>query len=243
MEPLEKFAELLSKSKKTVVLTGAGMSTESGIPDFRSVKGIYREIPEEVLSLSYFLENVRDFYSLLQKFMDHREVLPNIGHEILATWESRGMVHQIITQNVDGLHQKGGSKKVLEIHGSLETASCIKCKKQYPFYEILDNKKYFCDCQEHNNFPIKPDVVLYEEEVPLYNNAISMVSNCDLLLILGTSLSVYPVARLLHFTPKSCPIVIINNSSTPFDRDKNTIAIHKPIGETLTQVDSLLGDI
>lgn len=241
MKTLGRVAELLSRSKKTVVLTGAGMSTESGIPDFRSVKGIYREIPEEVLSLSYFLENVREFYSLLQRFMDHREALPNIGHKILADWESRGLVKHVITQNVDGLHQKAGSKKVLEIHGSLETASCMKCKKQYPFYEILDSKKYFCDCQEHNKFPIKPDVVLYEEEVPLYNKAISMVSNCDLLLVLGTSLSVYPVAGLLHFTPKLCPIVIINNSSTPFDEDKNTIPIHKPIGETLAQVDSLLG--
>ena len=234
---IDKCADLIKKSKNTVVLTGAGMSTESGIPDFRSDKGIYKKVPEKVLSYAYFSSNPVDFYDFIKEYFTTANVEPNIGHNILANWENRGLVNYIITQNIEGLHQKAGSKNVLEVHGTIESATCVNkgCGTQYKLTDILNGGQIYClKC----NSLIKPDVVLYDESVDKINDAIKLVREAELLIVLGSSMTVYPVASLPLFLTHDKYIIIINNSPTEYDDRLNTIYIHRPIGETLKCIEN-----
>lgn len=239
MDKVKMAAELLLKSKYTIVLTGAGMSTESGIPDFRSGRGIYSEIPEEVFSLSYFYRNPHKFYEYVLKYLYFKDIKPNIGHFILAEWEERGLVDHIITQNVDSLHFDAGSKKVIEIHGTGKTATCLRCKKQYVFADLVDKggEFYYCDClDKHADNLIKRDTVLFGENVPKYEDAFKLIQQAELILVLGTSLTVYPVAGLIEYARPNAKIVIINKTPTSFDDLQQVIAIHEPIGNTLKAI-------
>lgn len=236
---LRKCVELIKSSKNTVVLTGAGMSTESGVPDFRSDRGIYKKVPEVVLSYRYFFSNPDDFYEFIKEYFTSADVEPNIGHEVLADWEKKGYVKQIITQNIDGLHQKAGSQNVLEVHGTMETGTCINksCNSQYNFKDVLVSDSINCTkCCE----PIKPDVVLYDESVDKMEDATAIVRSADLLIILGSSMVVYPVASLPLFLASDKYTIIINNTPTQYDKRLNTIAIHNPIGETLREINQLI---
>jgi len=134
---VETCINIMKKAKKIVVLTGAGISTESGIKDFRSRTGLYKMAPEYILSLDYFYDNPQEFYQFAMENLHHPNALPNIGHEILTEWENGGKIHHIITQNIDGLHQKAGSKKVIEFHGTMKTASCLNCGQKYTTEEMV----------------------------------------------------------------------------------------------------------
>lgn len=232
-----EIAKILKESKNTVVLTGAGISTMSGIPDFRSVNGIYSTTPEVALSKGYFLRNTEKFYKFFKEFFVFNKYKPNIAHEILAKWEEEGYISSIITQNVDNLHQLAGSKNVLEIHGNVNTGTCLICGKVYSQEQYLKN--YICEC----GGLIKPDIVLYDENVPLFSQAINRVSNCDCFLVLGTSLVVYPVASLTEYTPKNSKIVIINYTDTPYSASSKVICIKDEIGKTLDEIDKAMGII
>ena len=229
-----EIATILKESKNTVVLTGAGISTMSGIPDFRSSNGIYSTTPEVALSKGYFLRNTEKFYYFFKEFFVFNKYKPNIAHEILAKWEEEGYISSIITQNVDNLHRLAGSKNVLDIHGNVDTGTCLICKKIYSQDEYLKN--YICNC----GGLIKPDIVLYDENVPLFSKAISKVSNCDCLLVLGTSLVVYPVASLIEYTPKNAKIIIINYTDTPYSKSSKIIAIKDEIGKTLDEINKVI---
>jgi NAD-dependent deacetylase len=229
-----EIVKILKESKNTVVLTGAGISTMSGIPDFRSSNGIYSTTPEVALSKGYFLRNTEKFYKFFKEFFEFNKFKPNIAHEILARWEEEGYISSIITQNVDNLHQLAGSKNVLNIHGNVDTGTCLICGNNYPQKEYLED--YRCEC----GGLIKPDIVLYDENVPLFSEAINRVSNCDCLLVLGTSLVVYPVASLIEYIPKNSKIIIINYTDTPYTNSSKVISIKDEIGKTLTEIDSRL---
>jgi NAD-dependent deacetylase len=239
MDEIKDVAELLLKSKNTVVLTGAGISTESGIPDFRSSNGIYSEMPEEVFSLTYFNRYPRQFYDLVLKYLYFKDIQPNIGHIILAEWEKKGLVHHVITQNVDSLHFNAGSKKVIEIHGTGKTATCLRCKRQYLFADLVEKggEFYYCDClDKHADNLIKRDTVLFEENVPRYEDALRIIQKAELIFVLGTSLTIYPVAGLIEYAPSNSKIVIINKTPTSFDNSHQVIAIHESIGKTLIAI-------
>ncbi len=243
MDTIKKAAELLLKSKKTIVLTGAGMSTESGIPDFRSGKGIYSEIPEEVFSLSYFYRNPQKFYDCVLKYLYLPDIKSNIGHIILAEWEDKGLVHYVITQNVDSLHFDAGSKKVIEIHGTGKTATCVRCKKQYVFADLVKKggEFYYCDClDKHADNLIKRDTVLFGEDVPKYGEAFKLIQKAELIFVLGTSLTVYPVAGLIEYASPNAKIVIINKTPTGYDNSQQVIAIHESIGDTLRAINECI---
>ncbi len=236
---LEKCAELIRTSKNTVVLTGAGMSTESGVPDFRSDRGIYKKVPETVLSYKYFFSNPDKFYDFIKEYFLTINVEPNIGHKILADWQTKGYISSIITQNIDGLHQMAGNTCVLEVHGTMKTATCVNkaCGAEYNLNDVLNNNHIICSkC----NSLVKPNVVLYDESVTEINSATTLVRKAELLIILGSSMTVYPVASLPLFLDKEKHTIIINNTPTQYDSRVNTIAIHKPIGETLQKIDCLL---
>ena len=196
---------LIRNSKNMVVLTGAGISTESGIKDFRSSTGIYQLAPEYVLSLDYFYSHPKEFYQFAIENLYHPGALPNKGHQILAKWEKEDKVTQIITQNIDGLHQKAGSQNVIEFHGTMKSATCLNCGKSYTTEEMKDRRKKMdsfyicnhCDSKNPKNRYIKPDVVLYGDAGEWFTETgfkkvIHLIDGADLLLVLGTSLKVTP---------------------------------------------------
>lgn len=242
---INKCAEILNNAENVMVLTGAGMSTESGIPDFRSKTGYFSKKFKgfelvRVVSLQFFLERPDVFYDFFKEQVASFNVQPNRGHKILAQWESKGLVRHIVTQNIDGLHQKAGSKDVLEVHGDTATATCgnPKCRAVYNLRELLkmDGEFWKCDC---GNGLIKPNVVLYDEPVTKIQEALRYAEEADALLILGTSLQVNPIANIPMLN-KEKPIIIINYDTTPFDHLPNNIAIHAGIGETLEKINELL---
>ena len=224
-------------SNKIVFFGGAGVSTESGIPDFRSTDGIYqmkyKEPPEIMLSHSYFMENTEDFYEFYRSKMIHLYAEPNITHKKLALLEKENRLIGIITQNVDGLHQKAGSEKVIELHGSINRNYCMKCNKFYHLEEILLAKGVpTCNCSGR----IKPDVVLYEE--PLNQlaliEAVKLIEEAEVLIIGGTSLNVYPAAGLIRYY-KGNKLVMINREVTGFDGEIDLL-IKASLGEIFSQI-------
>jgi NAD-dependent deacetylase len=252
---IRKCAELIGKSKRIAVLSGAGISTESGIKDFRSSQGIYKMVPEEVLSLNYFFEHPYEFYQFAFSALYHPDAKPNTGHRILGEWENLGKVKIIITQNIDGLHQKAGSKHVIEFHGTMKTATCLNCGKKYQadeLAEIMENSHDFYVCQHCETYReqdryIKPDVVLFGDTGEWFtqdgfSTIINEIREADCLLVLGTSLKVTPFAHFPRYRQPGVPIIIINKGTTPFDSDPQTYVIQESIGGTLTKIAKLISD-
>ena len=236
-ENIKKLAELTAKSSHIVFFGGAGVSTESGIPDFRSVDGLYHQKydypPETILSHSFFLKKTGEFYDFYRDKMIYLDALPNTTHKKLAEWESEGKLEGIVTQNIDGLHQQAGNKKVFELHGSIHRNYTTKCHKFFSVDEILHSEGIpHCEC----GGIIKPDVVLYEEGLDdtVIDGAVRALKNADLLIVGGTSLSVYPAAGMLQYF-KGGTLALINKSPTPYDA-KADILIQKGLGEVFEQL-------
>mgnify|MGYP003301567882 FL=1 len=235
--------QLINKSKKIAFFGGAGVSTESGIPDFRSIDGLYQQKwkypPEQIISHSFFEYDPVEFYRFYrEKLVPSKEIKPNAAHYKLAELEEKGKLLGVITQNIDGLHQKAGSKKVFELHGSTLRNYCTKCGEFYDEQFILQSENApdkLPHCTKCGGL-VKPDVVLYEEGLDdaIVNGAIDAISNADTLIIGGTSLVVYPAAGLINYF-RGENLILINKSQTSCDH-KATLVIHQPIGQVLGQI-------
>lgn len=220
MDGISKLQEMIDQSSKIVFFGGAGVSTESGIPDFRSTDGLYnqqyRYPPETILSHSFYVRNPEEFYRFYRDKMLCLAAKPNAAHLALARLEQMGKLLSIVTQNIDGLHQMAGSKRVYELHGSVHRNYCQRCGKRYGAEDILCSQGVpLCSC----GGVIKPDVVLYEESLDgdTINGAVETISQADLLLVGGTSLAVYPAAGFLNYFHGNY-LVILNKSPTPMDK-------------------------
>lgn len=247
---IETCTSMMAKANNIVVLTGAGISTESGIKDFRSKTGVYSLAPEYILSLDYFYRHPNEFYQFAIENLYHPEALPNRGHEILAKWEREGKVQHIVTQNIDGLHQKAGSKHVIEFHGTIKTASCLHCGKKYIAEEMVSRmetiKNFYvcshCETKREKDRYIKPDVVLFGDagewfSVQGFNTIIHHIEEADCLLVLGTSLNVTPFSTFPQYRKKGVPMIIINKGETPYDHQEGTYVIQDSIGKVLSQIE------
>ena len=232
MGELEQLKKWVEESDNIVFFGGAGVSTESGIPDFRSVDGLYNQKynypPETIISHSFYKRNPEEFYRFYKDRMLFTEAKPNDAHLVLAELEKQGKLRAVITQNIDGLHQAAGSKEVLELHGSVHRNYCTHCGKFYSLDEILamDGVPY-CEC----GGMIKPDVVLYEEGLDqgILQKSVNYIRQADLMIIGGTSLVVYPAAGLVDYY-KGNKLVVINKSVTPMD-SKADLFVTGKIGE------------
>ena len=229
---LEKLQEIIDKANNIVFFGGAGVSTESGIPDFRSKDGLYhmkyKYPPEEILSHSFFMDNPEEFYKFYKDKMNSLNVKPNISHEFLAKLEKAGKLRAIITQNIDGLHTKAGSKNVLELHGTIYKNHCIKCNKEYSAEYVFNSEGVpYCEC----GGIIKPDVVLYEEALNDFTvmQAINYIKQADVLIVAGTSLTVYPASGLIRYF-RGKHLVIINRDTTDYD-NMAELVIHEGLGD------------
>jgi len=233
MSDLAKLKEIIEKSKKIVIFSGAGLSTNSGIPDFRSADGLYNQKtkmnipPEEIISHSFFMRNPEEFYQFYFSKMVYLNAKPNLAHKYFAKLEEEGKVLAVVTQNIDNLHQEAGSKKVYELHGSIMRNYCMKCHKFYSLKDIF-NENYEvprCSC----GGIIKPDVVLYEEGLndEVVSNALYAISEADTIIVTGTSLTVYPAAGFLRYF-RGENLILLNKSETPYDYLAK-IAIHDDI--------------
>lgn len=237
MTEIEKLQEMVEKAGNIVFFGGAGVSTESGIPDFRSVDGLYNQTyqypPETILSNGFFMNNTEEFYYFYRNKMLYLEAKPNAAHIKLAGLEVAGKLKAVITQNIDGLHQKAGSKNVLELHGSVHRNYCMRCHQFYPVETIQESEGIpKCSC----GGTIKPDVVLYGEglDSDVMNQSVSAIANAEVLIIGGTSLGVYPAAGLIDYY-RGKHLVLINKTSTPMDSRANLV-INGSIGEVLGEI-------
>ena len=235
MDPKEQLKQWVEESSSIVFFGGAGVSTESGIPDFRSVDGLYNQQykfpPETILSHTFFMRNTEEFYRFYRNKMLFPDAKPNAAHLALARLEEQGKLKAVVTQNIDGLHQAAGSKEVWELHGSVHRNYCMRCGKFYSLDDILHSEGVpKCSC----GGTIKPDVVLYEEGLDddTINHAVRRIREADMLIIGGTSLTVYPAAGLVHYY-RGNKLVLINKSATGLDEDANLV-IKEPIGEVLS---------
>ena len=232
-----KLQKIIDDSTNIVFFGGAGVSTESGIPDFRSEDGLYRQkykySPEQVISHSFFMKYPEVFYEFYKEKMMCLDAKPNAAHNKLAELESSGKLNAVVTQNIDGLHQKAGNKTVYELHGSIHRNYCMKCKKFYDAKYVKNQKGIpYCEC----GGMIKPDVVLYEEGLDgnVINAAIRAIASADTLIIGGTSLVVYPAAGFIdYFQGKH--LVVINKSETAKTLNAE-LSINAPIGEILSGI-------
>ena len=229
--------ELVERSERIVFFGGAGVSTESGIPDFRSKDGLYNQKysvpPEVMLSDTYFYSHTEDFYRFYRDKMLPLDAQPNAAHRKLVEWEQAGKLLAVVTQNIDGLHQKAGSRRVFELHGSIYRNYCLSCGKSYTAEYIKESKGVpRCSC----GGLIKPDVVLYGEQLndATVMGAIRAISNADLLIVAGTSLSVYPAASFLDYFGGE-RLVLINRDATPLDGEAE-LCIHEKVGEVLSKL-------
>ncbi|MDD4602132.1 MAG: NAD-dependent protein deacylase [Negativicutes bacterium] len=235
MKGIEKLQKLIDQSQRVVFFGGAGVSTESGIPDFRSVDGLYNQQfnypAETILSHSFFMRHTEDFYRFYQTKMMYSNIEPNAAHKKLAELEAAGKLAAVITQNIDGLHQLAGSKNVLELHGSMLRNRCMSCGKAYGINAMRGPGVPHCDCSG----VIKPDVVLYEEalDTDTVERAVSELQSADLVIVGGTSLAVYPAAGLLNYVRGK--IVLINRDATRLD-DAAELVLCAPIGEVFSQI-------
>lgn len=231
---LKQLANWVAESSRIVFFGGAGVSTESGIPDFRSEDGLYRQHfrypPEVMLSHEFFMEHPEEFFQFYREKMVAPQIEPNDAHRILARWEEEGRLSAVITQNIDGLHQKAGSRKVWELHGSVYRNHCMECGKSWPLEKVLETDGVpRCTC----GGIIKPDVVLYGEglEESVLQRSVQALERADLLIIGGTSLAVYPATGLIQYYGGQ-RLVLINRSSTPMDRYAD-LRFSGKIGEVL----------
>lgn len=236
--PVERLQQLIDESRRMVFFGGAGVSTESGIPDFRSIDGLYHQHfaypPEEILSRTFFQEHPEEFYRFYRAKMLPLDCKPNAAHMKLAELEQAGRLQAVITQNIDGLHQKAGSKCVLELHGSIWRNHCMACGKSFTPEQIRDDPRPvpLCTC----GGIIKPDVVLYEESLDgdTLSAAIHVLRKADLLIVAGTSLTVYPAAGLLRYF-RGQHLVLINRDATPMDSAAELV-MHDRVGQVLSQL-------
>ncbi len=233
----EELQRILDTSRRIVFFGGAGVSTESGIPDFRSVDGLYNQKyafpPETILSATFFRRCTEEFYRFYRDKMLPLEAQPNAAHRFLAELEQTGRLTAVITQNIDGLHQKAGSRNVLELHGSIHRNRCLKCAKFFPPEYIRDSQGIpKCDCHGI----IKPEVVLYEEGLDddVMAASIHHIRTADTMIVAGTSLTVYPAAGLLHYF-RGKHLVLINRDATHADADAELV-IHDSVGKVFSQL-------
>ena len=237
MDQLETLRAWVEESSNIVAFTGAGVSTESGVKDFRSKDGLYSQKfdypPETIISHSFYLQNPEYFFKFYREKMMPLEVEPNITHYTLAKWEQEGRLRAVVTQNIDGLHQKAGSKRVYELHGSILRNYCTRCGKFFPA-EFVKNAPGIprCDC----GGIVKPDVVLYEEGLnqKVVEGALEAICQADLLLVAGTSLTVYPAAGFLRYYAGN-RLVLINRDPTPYD-DRANLVFHDSLGSVLSKL-------
>ncbi len=229
--------EIINDSKRIVFFGGAGVSTESGIPDFRSVDGLYNQKydypPETILSHTFFMDKTEEFYKFYRDKMLCLTAKPNKAHLKLAELEKAGKLTAIVTQNIDGLHQAAGSKNVYELHGSVLRNYCMKCRKPYPVEDILNGTGVpKCTC----GGTVKPDVVLYEEGLDnaTVEGAVESISRADCLIIAGTSLTVYPAAGMVRYF-RGKHLVLINRDPTPMD-EVCELVLHDKVGEVLDKI-------
>lgn len=238
MTDIEKLQQIIDNSQNIVFFGGAGVSTESGIPDFRSVDGLYnmkyKFPPEEIISHDFFFSKTEDFYDFYRDKMLILDALPNIAHKKLALLEKAGKLSAVVTQNIDGLHQKAGSHTVYELHGSIHRKYCINCHKFFEPQSIKESDS-IPRCTECGGI-IKPDVVLYQEGLDDHTvaGALSAISEADTLIIAGTSLAVFPAAGFIKFF-KGNNLVLINLTQTYADQ-KADLVIHKKVGEVLGEI-------
>ena len=238
-EQLQQLSQMIGRARRMAFLGGAGLSTESGIPDFRSSNGVYAALkaygrpPEELLSHGFFVRHPDVFFDYYRKYLIHPEAKPNPAHYALARLEQQGKLTAVITQNIDELHQRAGSRNVLELHGSVYRNHCMECGKSWPVEAVLEADDVpRCTC----GGIIKPDVVLYGEglDPATLTAAVEAIAAADMLLIGGTQLSVYPAAGLVdYFHGKD--LAVINLSATPRDAQA-ALTIRRPIGEVLAEV-------
>ena len=237
MDETAALQKWIEESSNIVFFGGAGVSTESGIPDFRSTDGLYNQQydypPETIISHSFYVKKPKEFYRFYKNKMLFPEAKPNRAHMALAKLEREGKVKAVVTQNIDGLHQAAGSREVLELHGSVLRNYCMRCRKPYDVRDIAAGKGVpKCTC----GGTIKPDVVLYEESLDsvTINKSVEYIANADILIIGGTSLAVYPAASLIDYY-RGSKLVLVNKTSTPADR-RADLVIHAPIGEVFSQL-------
>lgn len=245
-EKIELLSEYIQKASSIIFFGGAGVSTESGVPDFRSKDGLYNQHdvrfeqyqPEYLLSHSCLMKKPEVYFEFHRQKMDTRKIEPNAAHRFLAELEKTGKRVSVVTQNIDGLHQKAGSKEVYEIHGSALRNYCLKCKKVYDVDYIFDSKDKipYCEC----GGMIRPDITLYEESLPDadVSGAIDAISTADMMIIGGTSLTVYPAASFINYF-RGKYLAIINRDKLAVHEKENTVVITEKIGEVFTQVAKL----
>ena len=247
MTELERALEYIKEANHIVFFGGAGVSTESGIPDFRSKDGLYNQHdinfaeyePEYLLSRDCLYNNPKVFYEFYRQKLDVRNVKPNITHRVLAKMEQTGKLDAIVTQNIDGLHQKAGSKKVYEIHGTTERNYCSKCKKEYPADYIFNSTETIpkCSCRGL----IRPDVTLYGESLPEDEvaKAIHAIEGADILIIGGTSLTVYPANLYISYF-KGKHIIVINRDDIKIPLCEEDVVIKDSLGKVFTEIEEIL---
>ena len=236
-DKIQEFKQLVCKSNNIVIFGGAGVSTESGIPDFRSKDGLYNQKydypPEEILSHTFFMKHTDEFYKFYKDKMNSLKYEPNITHFKLAELEKQGKLKAVITQNIDGLHQKAGSKNVYELHGSVLRNYCMKCHKFYDAEYVFNSSSVpKCSC----GGIVKPDVVLYEEglDEATLESSILAIRNADLLIVAGTSLTVYPASGLINYF-RGKNLVLINRDTTPFD-NRADLVINDGLGKVFGEI-------
>ncbi len=237
MNNIERLQEIIDGAEKIVFFGGAGVSTESGIKDFRSVDGLYNEKydypPEVMLSRTFFDEHPEEFFKFYKDKLNPEGIEPNVTHKYLKKLEDEGKLTAVITQNIDGLHEKAGSKNVLLLHGTTYINHCMKCGKEYDYKYVFNSKGIpKCSC----GGIIKPDVVLYEEPLDenVVSKAIKAIEECDVLIVAGTSLVVYPAAMYIRYF-RGKHLVIINRDKTQYD-DVAELVIHENMGEIFSKL-------
>jgi len=237
MGKLEILKQWIEESERIVFFGGAGVSTESGIPDFRSVDGLYNQQfeypPETIISRSFYEEDPEYFFRFYREKMLPLGFEPNITHRVLARWEQEGKLAAVVTQNIDGLHQKAGSERVYELHGSVLRNYCTVCGEFYPAEYVKEAAGVpRCTC----GGIVKPDVVLYEEPLDsdMIQGSVEAIYDADLLIVAGTSLTVYPAAGLLRYY-RGNRLVLINRDATPYDDEANLV-FHQSLGEIFSQL-------
>lgn len=236
-EKIEKFKTLVNESNNIVFFGGAGVSTESGIPDFRSKDGLYNQKykypPEEILSHTFFINHTEEFFKFYKEKLNSLKYEPNVTHIKLAELEKEGKLKAVVTQNIDGLHQKAGSKNVYELHGSVLRNYCMKCHKFYDAEYVFNSSGVpKCSC----GGIIKPDVVLYEEALDeeTLEKSVYAIANADLLIVAGTSLTVYPASGLINYF-RGKNLVLINRDTTPFD-NRADLVINESLGKVFGEI-------
>lgn len=242
MTDIEQLQEWLHESRHTVFLGGAGVSTASGIPDFRSAHGLYMQKKsgisyEEMLSIGYYRSHTEGFYDFLRNVMLYPEAKPNPAHYALAKLERDGLLEVVITQNIDGLHQAAGSRNLIELHGNEDRYICQRCGKVYDMRYVMEREGVpACSCGGQ----LKPDVVLYGETLNErdLNRAVQYAMEADLMIVGGTSLVVYPVAGLVQYLSRDAKLVILNRDPTPYD-SRAQLIIREDLAEVLAQTAGL----